>query len=109
MNGIDPFLAHKMLENKQNELPKQPTFELLDNLKRKVEQETFTEMITFADKIKALQNNFKEAMDRTNGVISTSMNVHTKVSKKLAYKGHWILVDSKISDEDFNELKEKLK
>lgn len=43
------------------------------------------------------------------GVTSPSMGVDTKPSKKLEYKGHWILVEGNISDADFNELKEKIK
>lgn len=45
---------------------------------------------------------------KEQGVISTSMCVDTKPSKKLEYKGHWILVDGKISDSDFEELKVKI-
>ena len=40
--------------------------------------------------------------------ISKSMGVNTKASKKLEFKGHWILVDGNISDEDFKELTEIL-
>ena len=47
--------------------------------------------------------------EKKEGVISTSMNVNTKPSRKLEYKGHWILVEGNISDKDFNELKEKIK
>ena len=66
-------------------------------------------MITFADKVKNLQTKFKEGMERTNGVISTSMGVNTKSDHNLYYKGYWVSVDGQMPIEDFNELKEKLK
>lgn len=44
-----------------------------------------------------------------NGVISKPMGVDTKPSKKLEYKGHWILVDGNISELAFEKLKQKIK
>jgi len=61
------------------------------------------------EKLKALQAKFKAGMDRTNGVISTSMNVNSKPSHKLYYNGYWILIDGKMPENEFLELKEYLK
>jgi coenzyme F420-reducing hydrogenase beta subunit len=46
--------------------------------------------------------------NRNKGVISKSMNVDTKSSHKLEYKGYWILVEGKMPIFDLNKLKEKI-
>ena len=61
------------------------------------------------EKLKNLQAKFKEGMDRTNGVISTSMGVNTKVTRKLYYNGYLVTIDGHMPENEFLELKEYLK
>lgn len=62
-------------------------------------------MASFEEKLKQAQNNFKQAMDRTNGVISKSMNVNTKPTHKFYYKGFLVTIDGNLPEQDFLELR----
>ncbi len=64
---------------------------------------------TYEEKLADLQTKFKEEVEKTKGEISTSMNVNTRPTHKLEYKGYYVMIDGKMPIEDFNELKEKLK
>jgi len=48
--------------------------------------------MSYEEKLKTLQAKFKEGMDRTNGVISTSMGINSKVSHKFCYNGYLITI-----------------
>lgn len=61
------------------------------------------------EKIKNLQAKFKEGMERTNGVISTSMGVNTKVSHKFYHNGYLVTIQGTMPENEFLELKEYLK
>jgi hypothetical protein len=66
-------------------------------------------MASFEEKLKQAQNNFKQAMDRTNGVISKSMGVNSKPTHKFHYKGFLVTIDGNLPEQDFLELRELIK
>jgi hypothetical protein len=65
-------------------------------------------MPSFEQKLKEVQRKFQQGMTRTNGVISKSMNVDTKPSRKFHYNGYWIMIEGKMPEQEFLELKQHL-
>jgi hypothetical protein len=65
-------------------------------------------MASYEQKLKEVQRKFQEGMNRTNGVISKSMNVDTKPNHKFHYNGYLITIDSKMPEQEFLELKQHL-
>ena len=60
----------------------------------------------FEEKLKEVQEKFQQGMNRTNGVVSKSMNVNTKPTHKFYYKGFLVTIDGDLPEQDLLELKQ---
>lgn len=63
-------------------------------------------MASFEEKLKEVQEKFQQGMNRTNGVISKSMNVNTRPTHKFYYKGFLVTIDGNLPEQDLLELKQ---
>ena len=60
----------------------------------------------FEEKLKEVQEKFQQGMNRTSGVISTSMGVNSKPTHKFYYKGFLVTIDGNLPEQDLLELKQ---